>query len=60
MWVIVETNERTLIRYVEVVGPFATEHEAEMRRRDRHVERLLESDWLADNVKSVVRQVVAP
>jgi hypothetical protein len=60
-WVIVETNERTLIRYVEVIGPFETERAAEMARRDRHMGRVLElGDWQAHDVKSVVREVVAP
>lgn len=59
-WVIVETNEYALIRSVEVIGPFADQHAAEMVRRDRHLGRLLESDWSAWNTKSVVRDVIQP
>ncbi len=60
-WVIVEANEHTLIRYVEVVGPFGSEHGAEMARRGRHLTRVLElGSRAAWNVKSVVREVVAP
>ena len=61
MWVIVETNDRTLIRYVEVIGPFTSESSAEMMRRGRHLDRLLElGAYEASYVKSVVREVVSP
>jgi hypothetical protein len=60
-WVIVETNEHTLIRYVEVLGPFGSERGAEMARRGRHLTRVLElGAGEANNVKSVVREVIAP
>lgn len=60
-WVIVEIDIHSHVDVIQVVGPFETDQEAEAERRRRHLDRVLElGDWSANDIKSVVREVVRP